>query len=457
MTRRLFGTNGIRGVANEEITPEFSVRIGQAIGTFFGLGSKILVGMDGRTSSPMIKAAVEAGLASAGVKVFDAEMLPTPALQYAVKHLGMDGGVMITASHNPPEFNGIKVVYSDGVELDRSQEEEVERIFFEQSFEQAPWHKLLDPRKVSGILDLYVEAVKSHVDVEAIRKRGYTVVVDPGNGVGALTTPKLLKELGCRVVAINSAIDGSFPGRLPEPTPENLSLLSETVKAVGADLGVAHDGDADRAIFTDEFGEVHWGDETGILVMEHLLRQGKGDVVVTPVSSSHIVEDIARKYGARVVWTKVGSIVVSRTMLKEGAIYSYEENGGIFYKPHQPVRDGAMAVALVLDIMASTGKTLSQLLREQPKVFLVKKRVECPNELKEKVLEELMKATEGMKRITIDGVKVLFDDGAVLIRPSGTEPIYRCFCEGYTEERARELAEWGVNLISEAVKKVSSS
>ncbi|RLG62683.1 phosphoglucosamine mutase, partial [archaeon] len=240
MSRRLFGTNGIRGVANRELTPELALRVGLAVGAYFG-GGRLIVGRDGRFGSLMVQRAVEAGLHSAGSTIYDVGVMPTPAIQYAVKHFGMDGGVIITASHNPPEYVGIKVVASNGVELPREEEVKVEEIFFEERFLRADWRGLGSTHRLSGVLDVYLEAVKSHVDVDAIRRRGFRVVVDPGNGVGALSTPRLLRELGCRVYAINSHIDGSFPGRPPEPRPEYLGGLSNAVRDVGADLGAAHD------------------------------------------------------------------------------------------------------------------------------------------------------------------------------------------------------------------------
>ncbi len=453
---RLFGTNGIRGLANVELTPEFALKIAQAIGTFFE-ASRVAVGCDGRTSSPMLKSAVVSGLTSAGCKVYDAGMVPTPALQYAVKAYGMDGGVMITASHNPPEYNGIKVMASDGVELPRELEVEVERIFFEGRFKPAGWSSVGGVLRLPGVLEAYAEAVLKHVDREAIESAGFKVVLDPGNGVSALVYPSIVGRLGCRVVAINSNVDGRFPGRPPEPRPENLRALSSTVRFEGADLGVAYDGDGDRAIFSDERGVVHWGDRSFALVEKHFLSENPGELVVTPVSSSKVVEDVASEYGGRVVWTRVGSVTVSRTMLKLGAKLGGEENGGVFYGPHQPVRDGAMTTALILEIMAEERRSLSELLNELPRYHQLKDKVPCPEELKKPVLEELRRRVSGARVETLDGVKVWFEDGSwILVRPSGTEPIYRLYAEASTEERVSELVEEFKQLVSEVVSSLKS-
>ncbi len=440
-SRRLFGTNGIRGLANKELTPETAIKIGSAIGTFFK-GGNLIVGYDARTSGPMLANAVIAGLNSTGCNVLLAGMAPTPTLQYAVKNHTVDGGVIITASHNPPEYNGIKVLWKDGIEISREQEIKIENIFFHEKIKLAEWKALGHTRDMIGIIDEYVAAIKTHVNVPAIRQKHFHVVVDPVNSVGSLTTPRLLRELGCRVTTINANIDGTFPGRLPEPRPENLTALALTVKAVGADFGVAFDGDADRSIFVDEKGRTHMGDKTFALVEKHFLKDNPGEKIVTPVSSSTLIQDIADEYHGEIMWTKVGSVTVSNTMKQIKAKLGGEENGGIFYGPHQPVRDGTMSTALILDIMAKTGQKLSKLIDELPTYFLEKGKVECREKIKEKVLKQLIQQVRRMKTNTLDGVKIWFEDKSdILIRPSGTEPIYRFYAEAKDKERAQKLVK----------------
>lgn len=439
--KRLFGTNGIRGLANKGLTPTMTIKIASAIGTFFKRGG-LIVGHDARTSSPMLAEAVVSGLTATGCNVFFAGMAPTPALQYAVKKHRAAGAVIITASHNPPEYNGIKAIWKDGIEISRQQEIEVEKIFYEEKTRYADWKTLGTFRDLPGVIDEYVVAIETHVNVPRIAKRNYSVVVDAANSVAGLAAPFLLRDLGCRVTTINANIDGTFPGRLPEPRPENLEKIALTVKAVGADLGVAFDGDADRSVFVDEQGEIHWGDQTFALVEKYFLKDNRGEKIVTPISSSTLVEDIADAYGGELVWTKVGSVTVSQTMKNLKAKLGGEENGGIFYGPHQAVRDGAMATALMLDIMARTGKRLSGLLGELPKYFIEKGKVQCPEELKERVLRSLLQQVKNMKTSTIDGVKIWFaDSSAILIRPSGTEPVYRLYAEAKTQEKASKLIE----------------
>ncbi len=437
--RRLFGTNGIRGLVNQELTPETAIKISAAVGTFFKNG-KLVVGYDARTSSPMLAKAVIAGLNATGCSVLHAGMAPTPALQYAVRIHQADGAVIITASHNPPEYNGIKVVWNDGIELSREQEIEIENMFFEEKTLHAEWDKLGETCDLHGVIDEYVEGVEKNVNFGKIAQNHFHVVVDAANSVGSLAAPRLLRELGCKVTTINADIDGTFPARLPEPRPENLRELALTVKAVGADLGVAYDGDADRSVFVDESGEIHWGDKTFALVEKYFLKDNPGEKIVTPVSSSSLIKDIADSYHGEIVWTKVGSVTVSQTMKKLHAKLGGEENGGIFYGPHQSVRDGAMATALILGIMAKTDEKLSKLIEELPKYFIEKAKMECPEKIKEKALKKLAEQMKGLEVNTIDGVKVWFrDKSAILVRPSGTEPIYRLYAEAKTEKRVSQL------------------
>jgi len=439
--RKLFGTNGIRGLVNVELTPEMAIKVGCSIGTFFGR-KNLLLGHDARTSGPMFAKAVISGLTATGCNVFFAGMAPTPALQYAVKNHQMDGGVIITASHNPPEYNGIKVIWSDGIETSHEQEVEIENIYFDNKIVFAEWDKLGTFRELPGINDEYIQAIEKQVNPAKIAERHFHVVVDAANSVGGLTAPPLLRELGCKVTSINANIDGTFPGRLPEPRPESLTDLASTVKAIGADLGVAFDGDADRSIFVDENGVIYWGDKTFAVIIKQFLIKNPGAKIVTPVSSSTLIKDTVQAYKGELIWTKVGSVTVSQKMKELNAKLGGEENGGVFYGPHQAVRDGAMTTALLLNIMAETGEKLSKLVAEQPQYFLEKGKIECPDEKKEVLLQKLFEQVKGENISTIDGVKIWFsDNSAILIRPSGTEPVFRLYAEAKSQEKALKLVE----------------
>ena len=439
--RKLFGTNGIRGLVNVELTPEMAIKVGAAIGTFFGR-KNLLLGYDARTSGPMFAKAVISGLTATGCNVFFAGMAPTPALQYAVKNHKMDGGVIITASHNPPEYNGIKVIWSDGIETSHEQETEIENIYFDNKIVFAEWDKLGTERELFGINDEYIQAIKKHVDTAKIASKHFHVVVDAANSVGGLTAPPLLRELGCKVTSINANIDGTFPGRMPEPRPESLGDLASTVKAIGADMGVAFDGDADRSIFVDENGVIYWGDKTFAIIVKQYLIKNPGAKIVTPVSSSTLIKDTAEAYNGELVRTKVGSVTVSQKMKELNAKLGGEENGGVFYGPHQAVRDGAMTTALLLNIMAETGQPLSKLVAEQPQYFIEKGKIECPDDKKAILQQKLFEQVKGGNVSTIDGVKIWFsDNSAILIRPSGTEPVFRLYAEAKNQEKALKLVE----------------
>ena len=446
---RLFGTNGVRGVVNAELTVEMVTRLAASAAEV--LGEELAIGRDGRTTSPMLRDAAVAGLLSQGCTVHDFGVLPTPALQYAVKTLRLDGGIMVTASHNPPEFNGVKTVAADGVETSRETEDRIEETYFAGGPEPAPWDRV--GKVIEGdALGLYMDAVVKQVDSSVVKAAQLSIAIDPGSGVAALTAPEIARRLGCRVFTINAEIDGTFPGRNSEPRPDNLSGLSELVRTYGADLGIAFDGDGDRSIFADERGAVYYGDRSLALLAKAYVETHPGAEIVTSVSSSRAVQDVVEAAGGRVIWTPVGSVVISRAMVEGGVMFGGEENGGIMYGPHQAVRDGSMIMALVLELIARTGKPLSRLFAELPQYAQAKDRVICPNELKERTLEALNKRVKAHRIETIDGLKLCYDDGAwILFRPSGTEPVFRLYAEAATQERAQELVDENKRLIEETV------
>lgn len=440
--RKLFGTNGIRGLVNIELTPEMAIKVGSAIGTFFGKNKKVLLGYDARTSGPMFAKAVISGLVASGVNVYAAGLASTPAIQFAVKNHKMDGGVIISASHNPPQYNGIKVIWSDGIETSHEQETDIENIYFDNKIVFADWNKLGEKKELPGINDEYADAIKKHVNQTKIAAKHFHVVVDAANSVGGIACPPLLRELGCKVTTINANIDGTFPGRLPEPRPESLGDLAKTIVAIGADMGVAFDGDADRSIFVDAKGNIYWGDKTFAVVIKWYLQKNPGAKIVTPVSSSTLIKDTVEAYKGELVWTKVGSVTVSQTMKAENANLGGEENGGIFYRPHQAVRDGAMTTSLLLNIMADTNKSLGELVAEEPQYFLEKGKVDCSDEKKEPLQKAIYEQVKNENVSTIDGVKIWFkDQSAILIRPSGTEPVFRLYAEAKNQAKALQLVE----------------
>lgn len=435
---RLFGTNGVRGVVNEYMSAQLALDVGRAIGTY--MGGKVALATDCRTSADMLRAAVSAGLTSVGCEVLDLGMQPTPSLQYFVRISGISGGVMITASHNPPEFNGIKAVDSDGTEMPREKEEGMERIFFSRSFADTDWRSVGPVRPTSGADAYYSRAVLSQVDEGEIINRRASVVLDCANGAGSLVSPMLLRRLGARAVTLNCNPEGTFPGHPSEPTPDNLGDLISLVSETGADLGVAQDGDADRAIFVDDLGRYVYGDRSLAVVASVMVAENGGGVVVTPVSTSQCVEDAVAAAGGEVVYTRVGAPIVARKMMEVGAVFGGEENGGLIFPGHQFCRDAAMSMAKMLEIISIEGP-LSSLLAKVPSYCLDKRKLPCPDARKEEVLRAVCEAFASNRVDRTDGVKVFFEGGWTLIRPSGTEPIFRVYTEGRDEGTAKRLAD----------------
>ncbi|KQM11154.1 phosphoglucomutase [Methanomassiliicoccales archaeon RumEn M1] len=435
MVQRLFGTNGVRGVVNVDMNVQLAMDLGRAIGTF--MGGRVAIGNDPRTSADMIKSAVSCGLMSAGVEVIDIGMVPTPVVQFYVKTNGLSGGVMITASHNPPEFNGIKCVDADGTEMPRHKEEQIEAIYFQRSFLSRDWKGVGTLRRSTGAVDPYLRNVMSLVDAEAIRSAGLKAVLDCANGAGSVTAPQLLDDLNVRAVTLNSNPQGTFPGHPSEPVEAHLQDLISLVKASGADLGIAHDGDADRTIFVDDKGRYLYGDRSLAIVAEHMVRENNGGIVVTPVSSSMAVEDAVKRAGGEVVYTRVGAPVVARKMIETGAVFGGEENGGLIFPRHQYCRDGAMTVAKLLEIIATEGP-LSELVDRIPQYCQDKRKMVCPDDRKEAVLSGLVEHYCGERVDTTDGVKIWFEGGWTLVRPSGTEPLFRIYTEARTEVEAKK-------------------
>ena len=439
--QRLFGTNGVRFVPGVSHDLDFVIGLGEAVGTYFGSG-EILVGRDGRLSGPAVSNAAISGLLSSGRDVAEAGVVPTPALQYAVKALGYRGGVMVTASHNPAKYNGVKVSGPDGVEVPRLDEQRIEKIYFEKSQTKADWRTVGEVRSDSSVVRTYQRGILSRVNAKAVSERKLTVVMDLGNGAQSVAAPHIVESLGCKLITINSVVDGDFPGRGPEPTPDTLNDLSSTVKSVGADLGVAYDGDGDRSIFCDETGRVLWGDQSGCLVADFVLDRHPGATVVTSVASSQAIEVVAKKHGASVLRTKVGAVDISRTMIERKAVFGFEENGGCIYQPHIPVRDGGMTTALLLECLASRGMSFSKALAfVVPRYFQSKTKLEVDPGKVGAVIKSVERQAKGQVE-KVDGVKVWASERSwVLIRPSGTEPIVRIFSEAETQEAADQLVK----------------
>jgi phosphomannomutase/phosphoglucomutase len=457
---KLFGTNGIRGVVNKEMNCYLALDIGKAWGTLLKRTiqkPKVAIGTDARLSNHMLKNAISAGLLATGCDVTDVGVVPTPTLQYTIREKRYDSGVIITASHNPPHFNGIKGVAADGTEFTKDIEDEIEKIYFEKKFVLSDWRNVGKVSFWNGSIDLYIKNILKAVEVNKIRKKKFNIVLDCGNGAGSLVAPILLEKLGCKTTYLFCEPDGTFPGHNSEPLPENLSVLIKKVPEVKADIGVVQDGDADRAIFIDENGTYIWGDKTLALGAKYATKEN-GGIAVTPVTTSTCFDDVVVKNNGKVIHTAVGSPIVARVMIKEKAVFGGEENGGLIFPEMQYCRDSAMSIAKILEIMAKENKKLSELIDEIPKYEVYKTKMSCPDDKKEVVMKTLanqIKKDKNVKQLDeTDGVKIYLKDGWVLMRPSGTEPIFRVYAESKDKNKAQEIALNYKKVTEDLIKKI---
>lgn len=459
---KLFGTNGIRGVIGEDMSASFAHDIGKAWGSYLRKTQQkphLAIATDARLSNHMIKSAIISGLLSTGVDVTDCGLAPTPALQYAV-HVGLayTGGIIITASHNPPQFNGIKGVDETGTELTKKTEEEIEKHYFSKDYHTADWQSLGVYSTNSTIIDQYISAIIGSVDADLIAQQKFHVVLDCGNGSGSVATPDLLKKLGCKVTELNCIPDGTFPAHPSEPLPENLSELIETVPKVKADVGVAQDGDADRAIFVDHAGIYLWGDKTLSVVADYLTKDKPYQAVASPVTTSSCLADVVAKNNCKLISTKVGSPIVAREMIKHDCIFGGEENGGLIFPSLHYCRDSAMSIAVLLEIIAKTKKSLKDLVSQIPIYEMFKSKMPCPNEKKQALMDAVKKqlsSDPAIRRIDeTDGIKFYLETGWVLMRPSGTEPLFRIYSEAKDARTAKDLARAYQSLASDIISQL---
>lgn len=455
----MFGTNGIREVVGERLTGPFVAAVAGAAAELFPRGPPIAIGWDGRTSSPAYARIASAMLALGGHRVIELGLLPTPAIQYNIPLVGAQFGMILTASHNPPEFNGIKCIAGDGLEVPRSVEEQLEQRVANSIVASVRYDQVGTVTADTSGGGRYVDAILHRVDAAAIRERKLTVLLDCGNGASVPTSPSLLRQLGCRVITLNAQVDGTFPGHLSEPTESNLAHLVRAVPAFGVDLGIAHDGDADRAVFVDARGQFLPGERILTLMARDAVRRHRGGVVVTPVSSSQSVEDAVRPIGGEVVYTKIGSPTVTREMKARSAVFGGEENGGLVFPELQLARDGAMSAAALLALLARERVGLAEAVRDLPVYALRKEKVACPVEHLERVFSELAPqlSKDADRVVTLDGIKAYRNDGWVLVRRSGTEPLIRVFCEARTDAAADRLAAQAVGLVKETVERVAKT
>jgi phosphomannomutase/phosphoglucomutase len=433
---KYFGTYGIRGKL-DMLTPDFALRMSSAFGERIK-GGRVLVGRDARLSGEMLEHAVIAGLLSSGCRVTNLGVVPLPTLEFEIRKLSAAGGVMITASHNPPEWNGLKFADKDGIGISKEEGEGIERIF-ESGGRKAEWNRLNKFEDYPLALEEHMDALRKTIERRHILKESPRVVLDCGNGVASLIAPKLFKEFGCRITTLNAQLDGSFPGRNSEPTQQNLQELMKAVVALKADMGIAWDGDADRVIFIDEKGGYIYGDKSFALSVDIALRNRIGPVVTT-VATSNAVADVARERGGSIEYVKVGGPYLSRRAKELNAVIAGEEAGGVIWPDVHFGKDGFITSLRILERMCKEGRPLSSLIAEIPSYYNSKAKLECPADRKQAILKKFKEKVRGDGKINVmDGVRVDFDDSWVILRASGTENLMRIFAEARSQKKADEL------------------
>lgn len=437
------GVSGVRGVVGETLTPDLIVGFAQAFGTYLGPG-RILVCRDTRPSGPMVAAAVMAGLLNTGCDVVDLGICPTPSLQLAVRWLGADGGISITAGHNPAHWNALKFVRQDGLYLTPGQAEELLDIYHQGRFEKATWDRMRTRVDLGEAIQHHLDVLSASFDLAAPRRRRLKVAVDCCNGSCSLLAPRWLATLGCEVLAINDDPSSPFP-HTPEPKPETAGQVRALVKAGRADIGLVHDADGERLGLVDETGLALSEEFTLALATDIALRHRVGPVV-TNVSTTMAIDRIAARYGATVVRTPVGQAHISEAILEHGAVIGGEGNGSVAVPRVQASHDSAATTGLLLCHLAETGAPLSALVAALPQLTMLKEHVAIEPSVMYSALQEFRDAVQDEAGTSVDlsdGVKVAFADGWVHVRASNTESMIRLIVEADTSARATELMDWG--------------
>ena len=442
------GISGVRGVVGRSLTPQIVTGFAQAFGSFAGR-RKVVVGRDTRPTGAVLEHAVVAGLQSVGCKPLLAGVVPTPTVLYLVRDLRAGGGICITASHNPVEWNALKFVGPDGLFLGPIHAEELFDIYHQQQFPFVEEHELRRCATIEAPTAGHFRKVLEYVDTEAIRARGFKVAVDGCNGVGAAHSTALLEQLGCEVVMVHGEPHGRFE-REAEPTPASLARLCEAVREGGCAIGFAQDPDGDRLTVVDERGEAQNEEMSLTFAVRQILEAHQRGPVVLNLSVGKTVEELARRFEVPIERTRIGEIHVSGRMVRMGAVVGGESNGGVIVPGIHPCRDSFGAMAVILELLAHSGKTPSQLRAELPRYHMVRTKMRVRGDRAPALLRHLRKHFAGEAINTLDGVHIDFGDHWVHVRPSNTEPVMRIAAEARSEEKAQALVDDLARLLESA-------
>jgi len=430
--------SGVRGVVGDSLTPALLTRFAQAFGTYAG-SATVVVGRDTRTSGEMVRQAVIAGLLSSGCRVVDLDICPVPTVQLAVRHRRAQGGIAITASHNPAEWNALKFMGPDGLFLGAGTARELLDIYHQGDYVKVAGADMRSVERMTDALDLHLKAILDAVGPLPAGPPRLRVALDACNGAGALLAPRLLAALGVDVVPINITPDGLFP-RAAEPLPENLGALCDAVRSNHCDIGFAQDMDADRLAVVSERGEPIGEDYTLVLAAWYVLGRQPGPVVAN-LSTTAALDEVARRFNCLLVRTKIGEANVTERMRSERAVIGGEGNGGVIYPAINFGRDSQVGMALILHLLAESGKTVSGLMAELPRFVMVKEKLSCPSNRIPDVLRMVKREYAGLPMDTRDGVKVMLPNGWFHVRGSNTEPIVRVVAEAPSESEARQVVQ----------------
>jgi len=435
MDALMIGVSGMRGTIGGTLTPEVVSRMAAAFATYLKQTQKpvndkyfrVVFGRDSRPSGSWVRDMAAGTLTASGIEVIDLDIVTTPGVAMMVKHLQADAGMIATASHNPIEWNGLKFLNRHSVAPPPEAAGEVRKLYDDRATSYVRVQELIQPKKNSETHALHVKRVLDYVDILGISTKRYKVVLDSVNGAGCVATATLLSKLGCQVVHLNGTPDGQFAHE-PEPTAKNLTGLCEEVRRQKANVGFAQDPDADRLAVVDENGN-YIGEEYSLALAARLVLSKKPGVAVTNLSTSRMLDDIAAKFGGRVIRTAVGEANVVDAMIKHGSTIGGEGNGGVIDPRIVPGRDSMVGMAYILQLMAATGKTISELVAELPRYEIVKTKFECRREDAERAVEAIKKTFAHEKVDTQDGIRIDWPNSWVHARASNTEPIMRIIAE----------------------------
>ena len=435
------GITGVRGIVGETFTPELAVGFAQAFGTYLD-GGRVLICRDTRPSGPMVSAAVLAGLLAAGCEVTDLGTCPTPSLQLAVTWLDADGGIAITAGHNPAEWNALKFVRGDGLYLNTTEAEELLDVFHQGEFAKETWDRIATGIQHRDPIQHHLAILTEAFDATAIRNRKLKVAVDCCNGACSLLIPLWLKQLGCEVITVNDDPTAPFPHR-PEPTPETMAQVSAVVKASRADIGFAHDADGERVGIVTDLGEP-LSEELTLAIATHIRLRRQTGAVVTNVSTTSAIDQIVARHDGAVIRTAVGQAYISEAMSDHNAILGGEGSGGVTVPEIHLTHDSAAAVGLILEGLAHSGEQVSQMAMQLPKLIMLKRNLAIePNQLYS-VLQNFRNIVdrERLNYDLTDGVKVFLPEGWIHVRASNTESMIRIIVEADKAKNANYLLDW---------------